>query len=483
MSLPAPYAEADDKALTEGCVSGDEDAWKVLAERHGRLIDVAIARVIDERRQGALADVPPVHARVMDALRKEQAAGLRHWAGASRLRSYLALIARRVALAHTQDDTPPATLMASLPTPDSIHLEDIALSEPLRDVSAVLDRLAPNVVALVRLRVRGLDRDAIAQTLGVGAQNVTASLERIAQRLGETHVRDTEAGVAVWRVLLDVAGTEEHVRVAIRTEDDTSFAKLRSVAEGVWRVLREKWAAPMPQPRGPVCLDDGTTAGFVDGTLRGPARARVEGHVVTCARCIDEVATLARDLVAVDVLREAEQLPHVVALAAACIATTRFRAGEDLAHTALAESPEAARDLVRLAQLGRALEGGGGERRAPSVSGVASRLPTDDEAPLMAFEALVAGEPGTAASAIDDEIARRPLGARLRLLAAAAGHDLARARALATAIRSKPHGEPGLGGDADAVLALPEGRKMPREILNDRLRDALPEAVRLAIGR
>src|SRR2546426_1021705 len=106
MTLPAPYAEADDRALTEGCIEGDEDAWRVLVERHGRLIDVAIARVIDERRQGGLADVPPVHARVMEALRKEQAAGLRHWGGASRLRSYLALVARRVALAVTQDDTP-----------------------------------------------------------------------------------------------------------------------------------------------------------------------------------------------------------------------------------------------------------------------------------------------------------------------------------------------------------------------------------------
>ena len=49
MSMPAPYAEADDKGLVEGCVAGDEDAWRVLSERHGRLVDVVIARVIDER--------------------------------------------------------------------------------------------------------------------------------------------------------------------------------------------------------------------------------------------------------------------------------------------------------------------------------------------------------------------------------------------------------------------------------------------------
>jgi hypothetical protein len=71
----------------------------------------------------------------------------------------------------------------------------------------------------------------------------------------------------------------------------------------------------------------------------------------------------------------------------------------------------------------------------------------------------------------------------LRLLALAAGVDVAQARALAEGLRGRAHADPGLVDDVTAVLALPAGKALPREILAERLRDVLPEVVRLTLAR
>ncbi len=206
--------------------------------------------------------------------------------------------------------------------------------------------------------------------------------------------------------------------------------------------------------------------------------------MTTCERCIDEVALLAADLRALEPLRDAEKSPRDIALAAACLATTRFRAAEQLAERAAESATLVARDLGRLAQLGRALEGGRAERASPSVSQlIATGLPSDEEAPLVALEALVAGDPDAAARAIDDHTARTVLGARLRLLALAAATDPAAARTCAESAHGRPHADPGLAEDAAYVLALPAARLLPRELVVARLRDLLPEAVRFVLAQ
>jgi DNA-directed RNA polymerase specialized sigma24 family protein len=484
MTLPAPYAEADDAALVEGCVSGDEDAWRVLSERHGRLVDVVVVRVLDARVQGIVHGDEEVARRVFAELAREQAAPLRLWSGESRLRTYVAVVARHVATTFSQETTPTANLVASLPTPQSITLDEVAAVEPARAVTQALTRLSPNVIALVHLRLRGLDAESIAATLGVSRPGVEQSLERIAARLGEASGETVAGSADAWRLLLDVAPIAERVALAVRTEDDEAFRGVRSRAEATWRAVRQNSVFHVPVPRGPLCLDDRTVAGFVDGTLRGSARARIEGHVTTCERCIDEVALLAADLRALEPLRDAEKTPRDIALAAACLATTRFRAAEQLAERAAESAPLVARDLGRLAQLGRALEGGRAERASPSVSQlIATGLPSDEEAPLVALEALVAGEPETAARAIDDHTARTVLGARLRLLALAAATDPAAARSCAESAHGRPHADPGLAEDAAYVLALPEARLLPRELVVARLRDLLPEAVRFVLAQ
>ena len=482
MTLPAPYAEADDVVLVDGCVAGDEDARRVLVERHGRLVEVVVVRVLDARIQANIHGDEEVAQRVFRELARDQAAPLRLWSNESRLRSYLAVVARHVATAFSQETTPTVHLVAEQRIPLVITREERAAEEPAKALVQALARLSPNVVALVHLRLRGLDVEAIAATLGVSRPGVEQSLERIAARLSEVGGDPLDGSVEAWRNLLDVAPIAERVALAIRTEDDEVFRGVRAHAEAIWRGVRQNAMYRAPVARGALCLDARTVAGFVDGTLRGSGRARVEGHVTTCERCIDEVAVLAADLRALDVLRDAEWAPRDIALSAACIATASFRAAEQLAERAVEVAPRTARDLIRLAQLGSALVGGRAERTSPSVSQIIpTRLPSDEEAPLIALELLVAGEPETAAHAIDDHTARSVLGARLRLLALAASTDPVAARRAAESALGRPHTDPGLADDAAYVLALPAGRMLPRELSVARLRDMLPEAVRFVL--
>lgn len=482
MPLPAPYSAADDRQLVDGCAGGDEDAWAVLEGRYGPLVELVAVRVVDERRAGTLEEVPGCVDAVGAHLRRNSAGPLRTWGGQS-LRHYLAVIARQVSMEYLQDVTPPATLIASLPTPAAIFLDEMLAVEPAKQITEALDRLSPNIGALVRLRLRGLDRADIAATLGRSQQGITTNLEKVATRLGEMTDHDLDDARAAWRVLLDAAPVAERVEVAMRTESDPAFRKVRTLAEATWRSVRER-ALTRLHPKQGMCLDENQLATFVDGTLRGAERTRAEGHVATCPRCIDTVATLTMDMRAADWRRDAASMDPQVGLAAACVATTRFRAGELLGEQAAASGSERARSMVRLARVGQMLRSGA-ERQSsePSrVRSVTSPPPSDEEAPLVALEALVADDTGTAARAIDDELAKGTLGTRLRLLAEAGGQDVASARRRALALTERSHPDPGLLDDAAAALALPEGVALPRETLVERLRDALPQAVRFVLS-
>src|SRR5688500_3635579 len=159
MPMPAPWSNADDQALVESCLLNDRDAWRVLFDRHGRLIDAVAIRALDERRDGNIEDEATVRGAVADHLQRDHAARLRSWnAGSSQLRTCLAGVARRHTVAYTQAATPPATLISSLPSPAQIFLDEMLNSEPAKQITDAIERLAPNFVALVRLRLRGLDR-------------------------------------------------------------------------------------------------------------------------------------------------------------------------------------------------------------------------------------------------------------------------------------------------------------------------------------
>lgn len=474
-----PPQSLDDAPLVEACITGEPEAWRLLEARHGLLLEAIVVRVLDERRPGHLEEAPAVVNAVMNHLRASDAEALRIWDPGASLRHYLAVVARHVAEGHVQDATPTIDL-GSLPAP-AAFLDDLMAAEPAKEISAAVDRFSPQVGAVVRLRLRGVDRQGIAAALGTPRRNVLASLERVAQRLGEMHDGDAESAPDAWRLVLDCATLAERAHLALRTENDPAFRAMRTAIGEAWDALRERSLSRL-LPRTTSCLDAVGIAAFGDGSMRGAGRARAEGHIATCGRCVDQTARLTMDLRMVPALRDAAEEDRDVALAAACLSTGRYNAAELLAERAMGRGMDRAVPLMRIARIGRALTGAPSKRTTFEPSQVVQTgVPSDEEAPLVAFDALYQGNPHAAARAIDDEIAKQNLGTRLRLLAAAAGHDLDLAQKLATDIVGWKRADPALRDEAEAVRALPEACPLPHETLYERLEDLVGELTRHAL--
>ena len=480
--LPEPYSQADDAAVVRGCVEGDADAWRALRERFEGEVETIVIRVLDERRFGALdlREVPSIVDHCFRALQRNDAGPLRLWNG-GRLRPYLATVVRQEAEEHAMEDTPLQPLVAHPVTPAPMTIDRRTVSKPALQVRETIAKLPPRATAMVRLRLRGLRMGEIAATLGQPVTAIQEDLGLLAERLASAQGDDS---VEAWRELLDCATIEERVETALRTEDDADFRERRELAAASWRAVREAaLVARLPRTPGP--LQDATgVASFVDGTWRGAERTRAEGHLATCGRCVDTVAMLTLDLRALELVRSAN-VGRRAAIAASCIATGRFVAGEVLAASAASEDEaEVAGLLERMARVGTTLEEGTRKRgdQGSRVISMAS-LPTDVEAPVVAFEALIAGDPIAAERAIDDHAAKQTVGQRLRLLALAVDPDRTDARGAAEEVIESPSPDPGLRRDAATILALPGGRGLPRECLAERLRDTLRDGVRFLVSR
>ncbi|UJR82521.1 hypothetical protein [Sandaracinus amylolyticus] len=489
MTLPRPYSESDDEVVVDGCVRGDRDAYEVLETRHGPLAEVVMLRELGTAAESE-HELEQMRDALWDHLARQGGAALRAWTPReSTLRAWLCVIARGVARRQAESSTTRASIVAFFPTPPVLHMRDVEAEQSAILVHDLLERLPPTSGALVRLRLRGMDREQIAAAVGQAQAVIVASFERIAARIGEEVEKGGEGAAKLateaYRIVLGAADAAERTRAAVRTEDDEAFRGARTMAEATWRSVRAR-VLGKKAPHTALCLDEKAIAGFVDGTMRGAARARSEGHVGSCARCVDEVATLSTDLRIVPVLRDAAGLDRAVAVAAGCLAATRFEAARRVAGLVRGEEERdrrAARDVERLARAAASLHGG---RPAPTneVSGLVVRgLPSDEEAPLVAFEALARDDAHAAFRAIDDHTARHPVAARLRLLAAGAGEDPVRARSLAGDVMSKPRADRGALEDATCVLALAEGRTLPRESVVERLRDVLPDVIRVTLAR
>jgi DNA-directed RNA polymerase specialized sigma24 family protein len=476
--VPSQPPLQDEAPLVEGCIQGEAGALAQLEERHGLLMEAVVLRVLDERRPGHVEEAASVVARVVDHLRRDDAAALRAWQPPMSLRHYLAVVARQVTESHVQDATPTIDLIGALPAP-AAFLDDLLVEDPsAKELSAAVNRFSPQVAAVVRLRLRGVDRQGIAATLGTPRRNVATILERVAQRLGEMNEGLVEEATDTWRVMLDGASVADRAYLALRAENEPSIQALQENIAEAWDALRERSLSRL-LPRTPACLEAPAIAAFADGSMRGAGRARAEGHIATCGRCVDTTARLTMDLRVLGALKDATGQDRDVALAAACLFTGRYRAAELLCERAMARGVAIAERLLRVAHVGQALMGLRVSRPPPEPSQVrATGLPSDDDAPLMAFEALFQGDPHGAARAIDDRLAKQNLGTRLRLLAHAFGHDLEAARTLATEVVGWKRADPGLRDEAEAVRALPDTHAFPRATLLERLDDLVPELVR-----
>jgi len=67
-----------------------------------------------------------------------------------------------------------------------------------------------------------------------------------------------------------------------------------SVEHLLRRLRQGRTGSPLPDTGAPSCLDAGTLAGWIDGTLTTDERAAAETHVSDCSRCLAVLAAMAR---------------------------------------------------------------------------------------------------------------------------------------------------------------------------------------------
>ena len=88
-----------DKELIDRCLTRQPDAWKDFADRFAGLFVHAIKRVADHRSyQLNDADLDEISSEIMSTVLADNFKVLRHFRGRSSLATYLAVIARRVAV-------------------------------------------------------------------------------------------------------------------------------------------------------------------------------------------------------------------------------------------------------------------------------------------------------------------------------------------------------------------------------------------------
>jgi hypothetical protein len=489
---PAAYEEADDEVLVLGCSRGDAEAVEVLVARHGMLAELAVLRELEE---GAPRDLSGWLSAKLRA-EPERLSGF--VPGASSLRAYLAVIARQ--RARPDKALRRHDLVSALPTPGPIDLavarESLSATSLMQAAKEAIARQPPNVLAVLRMRFFGLSRSHIAALLGTSEAQTLSTLERVAARLGalETEMQpehlegEHDDLTLAFRALLDASPPGERVRFARRTESERPLARLRAQVDMAYRWLKDQQlglrVGETGQP-GPHCLSASSIAGYADGSTRGAQRARAEGHLSGCSHCLDEVAALSCDLRALPLVRDALSTDRSCQVAAMAIGTACFDAGTTLAESMAArrdgKSGRLASDLARLGRACRVLQGGAAHDR--EMSGLVQRdVPSDDEAPLVAFESLALGDSGAAFRAIDEANAPAPVAARVRVLAAAAGGDAPLGHAWARAVKDGYDVDPGAVEDAECVLALGEGEALPREIIVERLRALVPDLVRVVLA-
>lgn len=480
---PPVRLEADTRARTlAGLAGGDAGVFAELRSTHADLIELVVLRVLDERRRGgfALEELDPAIDQASRSLATDRRGSFSAWSG-ERLDALLGILVRQQAEKHAQDATPHITLLSDMQTPSSVSADYLAADTLATKMLDTLERLATSVGPVVALRLRDLPTSLVARTLGRPIDQVRRDLQRIADRLAEVQ---TPVSRDAWRDILGATTVEERVALAIRTVDDGPFRRARALAETAWERMGERSIGRLaPVVPGPL-QDAHAVAAFVDGSLRGAERMRAFGHLATCARCVEWVARLSDDLDAAEFGARIESHPRWTRLASNALVSHRLSLAESLGAAAEAAQEPHARLLGRLIEVARAIDTEAIDPEVRDVSGVMPSpitLPSDDEAPLVALEALVLDEPRRAFRAVDDHLAKHTIGARLRLLATATGPDLPDSRLRAEEILASNSPDPGLRDDARAVLALPPERALPREALLDRVRDTVQDAVRFLL--
>ena len=160
---------SDDAALLARCRTGDQDAWRVLVERHAGLVNGVLRGVFRLESHDAEDVFQEVFTRVylrLGTLRDEHAVG-----------PWIAQIARNAALDRLRSNAP-------APTPDS-ELADGAYDEPFAaleqalTVRAALSRLPENQREILdRFFARDESYQSISAALGIPLGTIASRISR-----------------------------------------------------------------------------------------------------------------------------------------------------------------------------------------------------------------------------------------------------------------------------------------------------------------
>jgi RNA polymerase sigma-70 factor (ECF subfamily) len=183
---PAALA-AEDRDLVAACLSGQPGAWERFIGRFGGLFAHVVDRSVRCRqtplpaasRDDLVAEI------VLECLRND-AAALRSFAGRASLPTYLAVIARRVAVRHLARDVAAFRLPVE-GGPDEPVAAATDLPERIDDrehVEVFLDRLAPEEARLVRLHhLEARSYGEISRLTGLPLGSIGPALSRARAKL------------------------------------------------------------------------------------------------------------------------------------------------------------------------------------------------------------------------------------------------------------------------------------------------------------
>lgn len=474
MSTSPDSRSVSDVELAEACASGSDEAWTTLLARMDIPIRAVALRVADERGRTAAEAYADGLAAIGQYLKRNDFGLLRMWSETHcTLKHYIVVLARRAMVDSLKESDARLSFMPTMPSPAAEAVSDLLASGPAARVNDILGRLPSNLMAAVRLSLRGADIESIGKALAKPPQMVRRDLTHVADRLGASVGHDPDIASTCFRYLLDVSTPAERVNVARQTEQSRAFRNIRGLVDNIWRDLREIRLATN-ELETPLDLDAMSVAGFVDGKLRGVERIRVEGNLASSPRSIDEVAMLSMDMRAVEIAQHHARKDRDLALATACLCTGHYSVAAQLASNVT--TPDwISETLADLANLGRSLKS----------------LDETPEGPFQSHEPLArvlvhlrSAEPELAGELLDQLPAQGPLIERMVLLTQAAGLDIGNARTLAEQTLDKARLDELHREDCETVLASPADAPMPAELVAQRLGALLPLAAQtVANGR
>lgn len=474
MSTSSDARTLSDAELAQACAEGSDEAWTALIARMDLPIRCVALRVADERGRSADEACTDGIAAIAQYLKRNDFGLMRMWSETHcTLKHYITVLARRAMVDSLKESDARLSFIPTMPSPAADAVSDLLASGPAARVNDMLGRLPSNLMAAVRLSLRGADIESIGKALAKPPQMVHRDLTHVADRLGASVGHDADVASTCFRYLLDVSTASERVSVARQTEASRAFRNIRGLVDNIWKDLRELRLATR-ELETPFDLDAMSIAGFVDGKLRGVERIRAEGNLASSPRSIDEVAMLSMDMRAVDIAQHHARKDRDLALATACLCTGHYAVAAELA--ASVETPDwISETLADLANLGRSLKSLDETPEGPWLS---------HEPLARALVHLRSAAPELAGELLEQLPAQGPLVERLMLLTQAAGVNVANARATAEATLDKPRLDQQHREDCETVLAVPTDTSMPSELVAQRLGALLPLAAQtVANGR